>query len=95
MLAGPYAGLAISGKTKDLDDNSTNDVRIEGGGRINRPDLGLTLGAGIGIPIREGDLFLDARYLLGLVIMANDLDNGDLKNRGINCSLGYIFKIGR
>lgn len=96
LLAGPHFNFALSGNTKDLDEGSTNKVEIDEGGGINRTDLGITLGGGIGTSIRDGDLFLEIRYLHGLqTINVTAFDDGDLQNRGININVGYIFEIGR
>lgn len=96
LIAGPYFGLALSAQSKDLDDGDTNKIGIEEGGGIRRPDVGLTVGVGVGIPAGEGDLFLDIRYLHGFnKINVNSFDDGDLSNRGQNISIGYALPIGR
>ncbi len=96
LLTGPYFGLAVSAQSKDLDDGDTNDIGIEEGGGIQRPDIGLTVGLGVGIPAGDGELFLDIRYLHGFnKINVNTFDDGDLRNRGQNISVGYSLPLGR
>lgn len=81
--AGPSFGYAISGKNKVGD--QSEDVEF-GDDATKRADLGLHIGAGVGF----GNVFIDARYVLGL---ANIVDDSDVtvRNRGILISLGYMF----
>lgn len=96
VIAGPYLGRASSGKTKDLSDGDSTKVEFDAAGGFHRADLGLIVGGGIRIPAGYGNLMLDLRYNIGLyAINENYLLNGNLKNRGINISVGYGLPIRR
>ena len=60
------------------------------GSRLNRWDTGFYGGAGVGAKIGPGNLIFESRFYAGLV----DADRFNTsKNRSINYSLGYIFKL--
>ena len=95
-ILGPFLGRASSGKSIDLDDGSSNPVKFDAGGGFHREDLGMIIGAGIGLPAGPGNFIVDIRYLWGLYnINESYLDDGNLRNQGINVSLGYAFLLGR
>lgn len=102
VLGGPFIGLAVSGKsvtettllgttrTDEDDFKFENDDPSE---RQRRTDWGVSFGGGV----KFGNIFLDARYNLGL----NNLLDGDANNandtkpfrrtRGIGLVMGYEF----
>jgi hypothetical protein len=102
VVAGPYAGLAISGKTKTsltLLGNTTTDTETiefdndDADVRNRRLDWGASFGAGL----KFGNVYLDARYNLGINnLLDSDTNNNNddkpyLRNRGIGVVLGYEF----
>ncbi|KAA3624799.1 MAG: hypothetical protein DWQ02_22665, partial [Bacteroidetes bacterium] len=61
-----------------------------------RPDFGIAVGVGAAIPSGDGDLFLDIRYLHSFnKINVNYFDDGDLRNRGQNITVGYLWPLSR
>lgn len=57
-------------------------------------DLGLSIGFGVQLPLGPGNLFIDARYLLGLTSLDDSDDDLNIKNRGIGIAAGFLFPIG-
>ncbi len=102
LLAGPYLGLALSGKSKNTitllgqtttsEDKFTfdNDTPEE---RQRRMDWGVSFGGGI----KFGSTYLDLRYNLGINnLLDQDANNQNddkpyRRNRGIGITLGYDF----
>ncbi|MFN0176492.1 MAG: porin family protein [Saprospiraceae bacterium] len=102
LLGGPFIGLAIGGKTKtsttvlgettttEDDFNFDNDDEAE---RQRRTDWGVSLGGGV----KFGQVFLDARYNLGINNLLdtdsnNNNDNAPYRRtRGIGVTMGYEF----
>ncbi|MFN0034999.1 MAG: porin family protein [Saprospiraceae bacterium] len=102
VLAGPFVGLALSGKVKTtttLLGNTTTDEdkfefdNSEEGDRQRRTDWGMSFGGGV----KFGHVFLDARYNLGINnLLDSNADNQDdekpyRRTRGIGVTLGYEF----
>ncbi len=102
ILAGPFVGLALSGKVKTtttlLGDTTTEEDKFEfdnddKGERQRRTDWGVSFGGGL----KFGHVFLDARYNLGVNnLLDNDADNQNddkpyRRTRGIGVTLGYEF----
>lgn len=87
----PTVGYAISGKYKfkgsfggmSFDDEEDVDFDEDG---INRTDFGVGIGAGVNF----GNIFIDARYNLGLANVADD-DDITVNNKGILVGVGYRF----
>ena len=102
LLAGPYLGLALSGKAKHTttllgqtttsEDKFTfdNDTPEE---RQRRMDWGVSFGGGI----KFGSNYLDLRYNLGINnLLDQDANNQNdnkpyRRNRGIGITLGHDF----
>jgi hypothetical protein len=103
--AGPYLGIALSGKVKfdftgilsgtsvEADVNIGNDPEEDG---LKRTDFGLCFGLGYGLEIGTGKLVFDARYGLGLsnTTPGGDSDNFN-KNRNIALTVGYAIPLGK
>lgn len=102
LLGGPFIGLAIGGKTKtsttvlgettttEDDFNFDNDDEAE---RQRRTDWGVSFGGGV----KFGQIFLDARYNLGINnLLDTDSNNQNdeapyRRTRGIGVTMGYEF----
>jgi hypothetical protein len=102
LIAGPYAGLAVSGKVKTeltvFGQTSTSEEDIsfdndDPDDRNRRLDWGFSFGGGI----KFGQAYLDLRYNLGVNnLLDQDADNQNdnkpyRRNRGIGIALGYSF----
>lgn len=99
LAAGPQLGYLISGKTKlkttDNGETDNSDEKIDLN-LYNRTEFGIAFGGGLVVPIEDGpEIFLDARYLLGLTatLKENDFFDFNSKNRGINISIGALFEL--
>jgi hypothetical protein len=93
LATGPSFGYAISASTE----YNGEKEKFEGDDwdNYNRFEVGFNLGGGIGIKIGSGQIFIDARYMLGLNNLIDDMDNEDVKarNKGISISLGYLANL--
>ncbi len=102
LVGGPFAGLAVSGKSKTtttLLGNTTtaeDDFKFENddeGERQRRTDWGISFGGGV----KFGNAFLDARYNLGINNLLDDDANNQndskpyRRTRGIGLVLGFEF----
>ncbi len=102
LIAGPYAGLAVSGKVKTTltvfgqSSTSEEDFSFDNDDpddRNRRLDWGFSFGGGI----KFGQAYLDLRYNLGVNnLLDQDADNQNdnkpyRRNRGIGLALGYSF----
>ncbi|MEI6434822.1 MAG: porin family protein [Bacteroidota bacterium] len=99
---GPSLGIGLSAKfATDPDAGYNTTINFEEGG-LQRFDFGLLFGAGAGLKVGKGELFLDLRYGLGIsdVMDAssdakNDPDYTKYSNRNFGIAVGYLFKLGR
>jgi hypothetical protein len=99
--AGPYLGIALSGKVKfdagiisgETDLNIGTDPEEDD---LKPTDFGLCFGLGYGLEIGTGKLVFDARYGLGLsnTRPGGDSDNFN-KNRNIALTVGYAIPLGK
>jgi Outer membrane protein beta-barrel domain len=102
LLGGPFVGLAISGKQKTsttiLGNTTSSEDEFEfdnseEGDRLRRTDWGVSFGGGV----KFGNVFLDARYNLGINnLLDDDADNQNdnkpyRRTRGIGVTIGYEF----
>jgi hypothetical protein len=102
LIAGPYAGLAVSGKVKStvtiLGFSTTSEEKLsfnndDPDDRNRRLDWGFSFGGGL----KFGQAYLDLRYNLGINnLLDQDADNQNdnkpyRRNRGIGLALGYSF----
>lgn len=81
--AGPYVGFGLGGNLKaksgsisfdgklkfgeEPDNYNGNDFYLGGSDDVNRLDLGLNIGAGVGLPVGPGAVTLEARYGAGFM----------------------------
>ncbi len=88
VLGGPSFGYATNGEQVE---NGTIIKLNFGEDNIQRFDVGIHAGGGLGIELGSLTLIGDARYLFGL----SDLDGSDraIKNKGIMISAGLQFRI--
>lgn len=90
VAAGPTFGYAITGSTEeDGDKTSFEDDDWDG---YNRLEIGANAGAGLGIPLDIGLIFLDFRYLFSLTNLSDDSDI-TYHNKGICISIGFATGI--
>ena len=99
VTAGPSIGFGLGGKvvTSVGDMEEEVDVDFEED-ELNSFDLSLAFGAGVQFEVGPGQLFVDARYLLGLGGLDDsepEADQIDIFNRGIGASVGFLFPIGQ
>lgn len=59
--------------------------------RVNRFDVGIVGGGGIGVPLSFGQVFADGRYHLGLIGI--DSEDGTPMNRAISVNLGVVISL--
>lgn len=103
FLAGPQVGYAISGEVRTIpgklntveDSSSTFEFEKVG---YKRFEFSATMGGGLYYTFaNKNELFLDARYLMGL---SNILDAGGstqsaIRNQGVNLTVGALFRLGK
>lgn len=102
LLAGPYVGMAFSGKVKQkvtfLGQTTTSEDKFtfdndDPDERNRRLDWGLSFGGGL----KVGAIYVDLRYNLGINnLVDNDASNQNdnkpyRRNRGIGIAVGYEF----
>ncbi len=88
VLGGPSFGYATNGEQVE---NGTTIKLNFGEDNIQRFDVGIHAGGGLGIELGSLTVIGDARYLFGL----SDLDGSDraIKNKGIVISAGLQFRL--
>jgi len=100
FTVGPSLGYAASasGTSKSTAGGVTTEESedIELDEEFNRFELSASLGAGVSIPVGSANLFVEARYLLGLSNLVADENSNDetVRNRGIGISAGFMFPFG-
>lgn len=90
-LLGPTFGYAFNGKVNFNDTDTDIDFEKD---KIKQADIGAMLGLGLGLDAGPGTLFLDGRLGWGISNL-NDAENSDniqWHNRGLNVGIGYIFR---
>ncbi len=90
LLAGPSFGLALNGE--ETMGGQTVDVNFGGEDGLKRLDLGINAGGGIAANLGSIGVFGDVRYLFGVSNISED-NNREIKNKGLNLSVGLMFKI--
>lgn len=91
VLGGPSFGLALNGEETTAG-GQTIDINFGGDNGLKRFDLGINAGGGVGINLGSIGVFGDVRYLFGVSDISEDA-NREIKNKGLNLSVGLIFKI--
>lgn len=94
VSAGPYAAIAVNGKTKTTvniagieTENSENTKFGGDAGELKRFDYGLNAGLGYETP---WGVYVRAQYGLGLANLSN-VDNSTIRNKGFQFSLGFTL----
>lgn len=90
LLAGPSLGLALNGE--ETMGGQTIDVNFGGENGLKRFDLGINAGGGIAANLGSIGIFGDVRYLFGVSNISEE-NNREIKNKGLNLSVGLMFKI--
>jgi len=91
LLGGPSFGLALNGE-ETIQGGQTIDINFGGENGLKRFDLGINAGGGIGVNLGSIGVFGDVRYLFGVSNISEDA-NREIKNKGLNLSVGLMFKI--
>ena len=91
LLGGPSFGLALNGEETTAG-GQTVDINFGGENGLKRFDLGINAGGGVGINLGSIGVFGDVRYLFGVSNISED-SNREIKNKGLNLSVGLMFKI--
>lgn len=91
LLGGPSFGLALNGEETDAN-NQTIDINFGGEDGFRRFELGINAGGGVGVNLGSIGVFGDVRYLFGVSNISDDA-NREIKNKGLNLSVGLMFKI--
>ena len=101
FTVGPAFGFALSGKVKSEvtfggeTEKGEEDFEFGDDDGVNRFDVSASVGAGVNIPVGPGNLFIEARYLLGLTNLNDDPDDDStIKNSGIGIGVGFMAPIG-
>ena len=99
--AGPSFGLGISGKAKTVFSDPANPstkqseevdaFEDEKDGGLGFKKFDASANALVGIGFKKG-LYLTASYLYGVSNLISDNDKDTYKNRGLQLSLGFMFK---
>lgn len=90
VLAGPSFGLALNGE--QTEDGQTIDIDFGGEDGFKRFDLGINAGGGVGVNLGSIGVFGDVRYLFGVSNISEGA-NREIKNKGLNLSVGLMFRI--
>jgi hypothetical protein len=90
LLGGPSFGLALNGEKTS--GGKTVDINFGGENGLKRFDLGINAGGGIGINFGNVGVFGDVRYLFGVSNISETTDT-EIKNQGLNVSVGLMFKL--
>ncbi|RQO74205.1 PorT family protein [Pedobacter sp. KBW06] len=80
--AGPSISLLLSDKDK---------LQAFYGGKVQKLDFGIQMGAGVAIPAGPGKFIVDGRYALGLTDLSKAANK--VKNRGIIATIGYAIPL--
>ena len=91
LLGGPSFGLALNGEETDQG-GQTIDINFGGDNGLKRFDLGINAGGGVGINLGSVGVFGDIRYLFGVSDISEDA-NREIRNKGLNLSVGLMFRI--
>jgi hypothetical protein len=96
LFAGPFLGLRLSAKDK-IEGAAVDSLNVETDMKdyTKSTEFGVTFGGGLGYKLAKGELFLDARYDLGLskVAKADPGETDNTKTSAILVLVGYKFGI--
>ena len=91
LMAGPTIGFLQDAKLKVImgGDSELEDLKDD----LKSIDFGIGFGAGLDLPIGNNSIFVEARYSLGLMNIADKADGPyeDVKTRGIQIFAGITF----
>jgi hypothetical protein len=98
LAAGPFAGLAMSGKVEVkttnllLEESTTesNDFSFDDEDRQKRLDYGVSVGVGFQV----GSIVLDARYNLGINNITDEDANNNNDNKPVIQTRGLALTVG-
>ena len=101
VTAGPNFGYAASGETEEstvfMGETivESMDIDFEEEEGFSRFEIGVSIGAGVDFPLGPGNIFGEARYLIGLTNLNDvELDDESLRNSGFGISVGYLYFLG-
>lgn len=87
---GPSFGFGLGGKVKT--GGQETDINF-GDDMLKKLDISASIGAGAQFAAGPGNLFVEARYLLGLSSLDDSSQEADVKNRGFGISAGLLFPL--
>lgn len=93
ILAGPTIAMNLASNVVIESDGAIvedEDIKDD----IKSTDMGVSFGAGVGIGMGSGILTLDGRYTMGLISIADDIDE-EAKNNCISVMANYAFNLGK
>lgn len=102
LMAGPEIGILLSAKTKmegevtasamGITQTESYDDEEDIKDNTESMEFALNFGGGIIIPLGSIEMFIDARYGLGLTkVNKESMDGDDIKNKVIYINIGLIF----
>ncbi len=92
LVAGPYVGLETGCQVRGSSGGSTQTVNCSQTLTNNTFDLGVGLGAGLGLPVGRSTFDFMFRYDIGLT---NIWSGYDAKNRVFGISAAYLMPLGK
>lgn len=95
IFAGPSFSYATKGEiiTSFLGETETINIFEEAEDGFSRSDVNIQVGVSPYFKVGDLQLFLDARYLLGVSDLETEEEDNSIKNRSLQLSLGLMFTL--
>lgn len=85
VVGGPNIGVLLNAEVEE------GGQQLDFKDNASAIDFGLSVGAGVDIPLQAGGLNFEARYMLGLTSVDDTSDDADISNRVFSLLAGYYF----